>query len=74
MFFEFLKKNFNSKKRNVLVISGKGDNGKGKIKLSIPVWISSSSLSHLIYFYSFAAPKDGGNGAYYIRLRKKEIV
>ena len=73
LFFEFLKKSFNSKKRNILVISGKGERGKGKIKLSIPVWISSSSLSHLIHFYSLAAPKDGGNGAYYIRLRKKEI-
>ena len=73
LFFEFLKKSFNSKKRNILVISGKGERGKGKIKLSIPVWIVSPSLSHLIHFYSFAAPKDGGNGAYYIRLRKKEI-
>ena len=74
LFFEFLKINFKSKKRNLLVISGKGERGKGKIKFSIPVWISSPSLSHLIHFYSFAAPKDGGDGAYYIRLRKKEIV
>ena len=74
LFFEFLKKSFNSKKRNILVISGKGERGKGKIKLSIPTWIASPSLSHLIHYYSSAAPKDGGNGAYYIRLRKKEIV
>ena len=74
LFFEFLRKCFNLKKRNILVISGKGEHGKGKIKQSIPVWIASPSLSNLIYFYSFAAPKDGGNGAYYIRLRKKEIV
>ena len=74
LFFEFLRKSFNLKKRNILVISGKGEHGKGKIKLNIPVWIASPSLSYLIHFYSFAAPKDGGNGAYYIRLRKKEIV
>ena len=74
LFFEFLQNSFYSNKRNVLVISGKGVNGNGKIKLSIPVWITSSSLSPLIYFYSFAAPKDGGNGAYYIRLRKNPIV
>ena len=55
-------------------MSGKGENGKGKIRLSIPVWINSSRLSPLIYFYSFAATKDGGNGAYYIRLRKNSIV
>jgi len=74
LFFEFLRKSFNLKKRNILVISGKGEHGKGKIKLNIPIWIASPSLSNLIHFYSFAAPKDGGNGAYYIRLRKKEIV
>ena len=74
LFFEFLQNSFYSNKRNVLVISGKGVNGNGKIKLSIPVWITSSRLSPLIYFYSIAAPKDGGNGAYYIRLRKIPIV
>ena len=74
LFFEFLRKSFNLKKRNILVISGKGEHGKGKIKLNIPIWIASPSLSHLIHFYSFAAPKDGGNGAFYIRLRNKEIV
>ena len=74
LFFEFLRKSFNLKKRNILVISGKGEHGKGKIKLNIPIWIASPSLSHLIHFYSFAAPKDGGNGAYYIRLRNKEII
>ena len=74
LFFEFLRKSFNLKRRNILVISGKGEHGKGKIKLNIPVWIASPSLSLLIHFYSFAAPKDGGDGAYYIRLRKKEKV
>ena len=74
LFFEFLRKSFNLKKRNILVISGKGEHGKGKIKLNIPIWIASPSLSNLIHFYSFAAPKDGGNGAYYIRLRNKEII
>ena len=74
LFFEFIRKSFNLKKRNILIISGKGEHGRGKIKLSIPIWIASPRLSHIIYFYSFAAPKDGGNGAYYIRLRKKEIV
>lgn len=73
LFFEFLQKSFNSNKRNILIISGKGEHGKGKIRQSIPIWIVSPSLSPLIYFYSHAAPKDGGNGAYYIRLRKKEI-
>ena len=74
LFFEFIKNCFTSNKRNIMVISGKGEHGKGKIKLSIPVWIASSNLSSLIYFYSSAALKDGGEGAYYIRLRKKEIV
>lgn len=72
LFFNFIQNSFKSKKRNILVISGKGEYGRGKIKLSIPVWITSPYLSPLIYFYSCAAPSDGGNGAYYIRLRKND--
>ena len=72
LFFEFIQNCFTLNIRNIMVISGKGEYGKGTIKLSIPVWITSTNLSSLIYFYSFAASKDGGDGAYYIRLRKKK--
>jgi len=70
VFTKFIKDNYYLNKRNLLVISGKGIQGKGKIKQSIPSWLNNSPLSEMVYIYSSAARKDGGEGAFYIRLRK----
>ena len=70
MFYDFIHRNFEQSNRNLLIITGKGHQGKGKIKKDIHMWINKSSLLRLIIFYSYASPKDGGEGALYIRLRK----
>ena len=70
VFTNFIKDNYYTNKRNLLVISGKGNQGKGKIKQSIPIWLNNSPLLEMVYIYSSAALKDGGDGAFYICLRK----
>ena len=70
MFYDFIYRNFEQSNRNLLIITGKGHQGKGKIRKDIHTWINKSSLLRLIIFYSYASPKDGGEGALYIRLRK----
>ncbi len=70
MFYDFIFRNFEHSNRNLLIITGKGQHGKGKIRKDIHTWINKSSLLRLIIFYSYASPKDGGEGALYIRLRK----
>ena len=70
MFYDFIHRNFEQSNRNLLIITGKGHQGKGKIRKDIHTWINKSSLLRLIIFYSYASPKDGGEGALYIRLRK----
>ena len=57
-------------KRNLLIITGKGQDGEGKIRNSLHTWINKNELSKLVIYYTHASPKDGGYGAYYIRLRK----
>ena len=69
-FYDFINRNFEQSNRNLLVITGKGHYGNGKIRKDIHTWIYKSSLSKFIIFYSYASPKDGGEGALYIRLRK----
>lgn len=69
-FYDFIYKNYEQSNRNLLVITGKGQDGKGKIRKDIHTWINNSSLIKLVIFYSHASPKDGGEGAFYIRLRK----
>ena len=70
MFYDFIHRNFEQSNRNLLIITGKGHQGKGKIRKDIHTWINKSNLLRLIIFYSYASPKDGGEGAIYIRLRK----
>ena len=69
VFFRFILRCFNSNIRNILVITGKGNHGKGKIKKSLPTWLNDPRVSSFVYVYSFASSKDGGDGAFYIRLR-----
>jgi len=68
-FFSFLLRCLNLNVRNILVITGKGNEGNGKIKQSLPIWLNNPKVSQFVYVYSFASKKDGGEGAYYIRLR-----
>ena len=63
-------KNHEQGNRNLLIITGKGQDGEGKIRKSLHTWINKFGFSKLVIFYTHASPKDGGYGAYYVRLRK----
>ena len=67
----FILEKFSKNEQNLLIISGKGKNGKGVIKSSIPNWLEKPPLSEKVYVFSKAQNKDGGEGAYFVRLRKK---
>ena len=69
-FYNFVIKCHEQGNRNLLIVTGKGQNGEGKIRKSLHTWINKNNLSKLVIFYTHASPKDGGYGAYYVRLRK----
>ena len=69
-FYNFITKNYEQGNRNLLIITGKGQDGEGKIRKSLHTWINKFGFSKLVIFYTHASPKDGGYGAYYVRLRK----
>ena len=69
-FYSFIFKCHEQGNRNLLIITGKGQDGEGKIRKSLHTWINKNDLSKLVIYYTHASPKDGGYGAYYIRLRK----
>ena len=69
-FYNFITKNYEKGNRNLLIITGKGQDGEGKIRKSLHTWINKNNLSKLVIFYTHASPKDGGYGAFYVRLRK----
>ena len=57
-------------KRQALVITGKGEGGTGILKNAVPRWLNSADLREKIVAFDYAQPKDGGEGALYVRLRK----
>lgn len=70
--------------RTVLVITGKGgsrgsrDEGddvvprpRGVLRANVPRWLASAELSTLIISYTTAHIRHGGEGALYVRLRRK---
>lgn len=62
--------------RCVLVITGKGnrfnpEQEAGILRRQLPVWIGMTPLSPIVLSYSKARPKDGGDGAFYILLRRR---
>ena len=59
-------------KRAVLVITGKGlTPGSGVLRAAVPRWLNEPALRSMIRAFSHAAPKDGGEGALYVLLRRK---
>ena len=70
----------------VLVITGKGARGdeddrrldmfddrpsRGVLRRSVPLWLAEPALRSIVTSYTSAAIKHGGEGAFYIRLRRR---
>ncbi len=76
---KFIKDAYLAGCRNVLIITGKGlkretddiFETKGIIKERVPQWLNTQELRPLILGINYALPKDGGEGALYVLLRRQ---
>lgn len=76
---EFIKSSYIKNLRCILIVTGKGSlhedddifSPRGVLKDRVPVWLNSDELRPLILSFSYSLPKDGGEGALYILLRRK---
>lgn len=59
-------------RRNLLVITGKGKGMKGILRTNLPHWLESLPESSQILTLRPAALKHGGDGAFYVLLKKKK--
>ncbi|MET3927697.1 Smr/MutS family protein [Devosia sp. 2618] len=76
----FIHSRYSRGDRTVLVITGKGiktDNDyvaamteRGVLRTMLPIWLNEPSLSMLVSGWSVAARGHGGEGAWYVRLRR----
>ncbi len=66
----FLSGAIKNKKRNLLVITGKGKNNSGVLRKNFENWIRDIPESSAILALRPGAQKHGGAGAFYVVLRK----
>ena len=55
--------------RRLLVITGKGSGGEGVLRKSLPDWLQNLPEAAALLALRPAAPKHGGDGAFYVLLR-----
>jgi DNA-nicking Smr family endonuclease len=79
----FVAAGYRSGKRCVLIITGKGgardniessfmpDRDSGVLRRNLPRWLGEPSVRHMVLRMQSARPQHGGEGAYYVLLRRK---
>ena len=66
---QFIKQAYGRGLRKVIVVTGKG---QGILKNQTPRWLNDPSLRPFILSFSYAQPRDGGDGALYVLIRKNK--
>jgi DNA-nicking Smr family endonuclease len=75
MLFSFINHAFVLNNRNLLIITGKGfklDGSIGVLRKNLPLWLNDIKLADKISSFSPAKNKNGGVGAYYVRLKNNK--
>ncbi len=57
--------------RCVVVVTGKGKSGEGKIRRETPLWLNQATLRPLVLAVTEARTHDGGAGAFYVLLKRR---
>ncbi len=61
-----------AERRAVLVITGKGSVREGGVlRRMVPRWLNQPPLREMVIAIEQATPRDGGDGAYYLLLRRR---
>ena len=73
-FIGFIERSYASEQRWLLVVTGYGKNstGGGTIKRELPDWVLNPRIENLVLRITGASRAHGGEGAYYIDLRRKK--
>ena len=71
---KYVFQSFNSNKRNILIITGKGLNKTGLLKREVPIWLNQKEIKIFLIGFENAPKSFGGEGALIIRLKNKQKV
>ncbi|MEC9344236.1 MAG: Smr/MutS family protein [Pseudomonadota bacterium] len=67
----FLEREWHDDSRIVLVITGKGERSGGILRRAVPRWLAEPPISAIAGSWRQAHPTHGGEGALYVRLRRR---
>jgi DNA-nicking Smr family endonuclease len=70
---DFVEASYQSGRRCVLVITGRGlgPDGPGVLKCAVPRWLAEASVRRRVLAVASAQPRHGGAGALYLLLRRQ---
>jgi DNA-nicking Smr family endonuclease len=68
---DYVENAYYSGKRIILVITGKGNMGRGVLRENVPKWLAEPDFRRLISGFGDSHHSHGGVGALYIRIRRK---
>ena len=69
----FIEVSYGAGKRCVLVITGKGfklGGSVGVLRVAVPRWLNEEPNRNRVLAFTYAIPKDGGEGALYVMLKR----
>ena len=67
----FIKDCYFNNLKSIIIITGKGINGKGKLKLKTPLWLKNEDLSKFIVGFETMPHNKGGEGALFVKLKDR---
>jgi len=66
---DFISNSYLNNFKNIIIITGKGINCQGKLKLKTPSWLKSKELSKFIVGFETLPQNKGGEGALFVKLK-----
>ena len=65
----FIKNSYLNNFKSIIIITGKGTNNQGILKLKTPVWLKSEELSKFVVGFESMPHNKGGEGALFVKLK-----
>ena len=68
---KFISNCYEKNIRNILIITGKGQNNKGALKEEVPKWLTDKPVNQYVINFNMAPSQFGGEGALLLRIKNR---
>ncbi len=67
----FIKDCYLNNFKSIMIVTGKGSNNKGKLRLKTPLWLKNEDLSKYVVGFETMPHNKGGEGALFVQLKNR---